>query len=286
MTSLSAWFRLFRPWNALIAGAAVWLGWAGLRLQPEWQLALWGSLSMLLLVAGGNADNDAVDAVTDRVNRPHRPVAAGTVSRRAAFTAAFLLYGAGVLLAWIGSPIHGAVAAGMALLLVAYNRVLKGLPLSGNLAVALLCGLAVYFVELPLLIDFPLTAHDSLPAALFALLATFARELVKDAEDVAGDRAAGLRTFAVARGTGAARKLAFAVVVILLLLLPVPLFAFAHGAYGWPYAAAVVLLTGPVLVPLLGELSREEANLARAQKLLKALMVAGMVALLAGAITR
>jgi geranylgeranylglycerol-phosphate geranylgeranyltransferase len=280
------WIRLLRPGNALIAAAAVWLGWASLTLRPEWQIAFWGSLSMLLMVGGGNADNDALDVETDRVNRPHRPLAAGHIGRGAAWTIAFLLYAGAVLCAWIGSPLHGVLAAAMALLLIAYNRTLKGRPLSGNLAISLLCGLAVYFVELPLLIDFPFSSHDSLPAALFAFLVTFARELVKDAEDVAGDRAAGHRTFAVVKGTEAARRLAFASVVVLLLLIPGPLLYFG---YHWYYVVSIVVLGGPVLVPLLGELARTDAmviHLTRAQKLLKLFMLAGMISLLAGVLGR
>jgi geranylgeranylglycerol-phosphate geranylgeranyltransferase len=283
MNILLAWLRLFRPWNAVIAGAAVWLGWASLRLRPEWELAFWGSLSMLLMVAAGNAHNDTLDVETDRVNRPRRPLAAGHITVLSARWLAFSLYAASILAAWFGSPIHMVLAALMAAMLWTYNRFLKGLPLSGNIVISLLCGLAVYFVEFPLLIDFPTRAHDSLPAALFAFLVTFAREVVKDAEDIAGDRAAGMRTFAVSAGTGAARKLAFGTVVVLLLLLPVPLMAFG---YHWGYAAVIVLLAGPVLVPLLGELARTEANFARAQKLLKVLMLAGMLALLLGVLGR
>jgi geranylgeranylglycerol-phosphate geranylgeranyltransferase len=277
------WIRLLRPWNAAIAAAAVWLGWASLRLRPEWELALWGSISMFLMVAGGNAHNDTLDIETDRINRPHRPLAAGHISLATARVAAVGLYAAAVLAAWVGSPLHGALALLMAILLWTYNRFLKGVPLSGNLAIALLCGLAVYFVELPLLIDFPFSSHDSLPAALFAFLVTFAREVVKDAEDVAGDRAAGHRTFAVVAGTDAARRVAFASIAVLLLMLPGPMLL---NGYHWYYAVAVIVLGGPVLVPLLGDLSRDGANFPRAQKLLKWLMLAGMVSLLAGVIGR
>ncbi|MCD6024539.1 MAG: Digeranylgeranylglyceryl phosphate synthase [Fibrobacteria bacterium] len=283
MTSLSPWIRLFRPGNALIAAAAVWLGWVSLRLRPEAWLAAWGSLSILLLVAAGNADNDVRDIETDRVNRPHRPLPSGHIRVGAARATAAALYIGAVLLAWIGSPFHGALALAMAVLLWLYNRFLKGKPLSGNLAVSLLCGLAVYFVELPLLVDFPLEAHDSLPAALFAFLATFAREVVKDAEDIAGDRAAGHRTYAVAAGAGAARKLAFAVVALILAFLPFPALFFG---YGRAYSLAAIALAGPLVFLLLRELARPDANFTRAQKLLKGLMLAGMVALLAGVLTR
>ena len=276
---LNPWIRLFRPTNALIAAGAVWLGWASLRLQPEAWLALWGSLSMLFLVAAGNADNDVCDIETDRINRPNRPIPSGHITVWAARAAAAALYLGAVAFAWIGSDFHGALALAMAALLWIYNRFLKGRPLSGNLAVSLLCGLAVYFVELPLLIDYPLEATDSLPAALFAFLATFAREVVKDAEDLAGDRAAGHRTFAVAAGPGAARKLAFATVALLLAFLPFPALFFGYGP---AYSITIIVLAGPVIFLLLRELSKPAADFSRAQKLLKLLMVAGMIALLAG----
>jgi len=280
--SLPSWIRLVRPGNALIAAAAVWLGWACLSLRPEWQLAFWGSLSMLLMVGGGNADNDALDLETDRVNRPQRPVAAGHIGRGAAWVTAFLLYAGAVLSAWIGSPLHGLLAAVMAVLLIIYNRALKGRPLAGNLVVSLLCGLAVYFVELPLLVDFPLTTTDSLPAAAFAFLVTFTRELVKDAEDVAGDRAAGHRPYAVVRGTEATRTLALATMLLVVALLPAPVLFFGyHGTY----LALIVLVGAPMLIPLLRILARrnaEPARFSRAQKLLKYFMLAGMISILAG----
>jgi geranylgeranylglycerol-phosphate geranylgeranyltransferase len=283
LTAPLAWIRLVRPWNALIAGAAVWLGWASLRLQPEWQLPFWGSLSMFLMVGAGNADNDALDIETDRINRPKRPLAAGDISLLSARLLAFSLYAAAILVAWFGSPIHSLLAALMAAMLWIYNRFLKGLPLSGNIVISLLCGLAVYFVEFPLLIDFPAIAHDSLPAALFAFLVTFAREIVKDAQDVAGDRAANLRTFAVLYGPTAARKLAFGCVLALLIVLPVPMLFLG---YHMAYVIGIVALGGPVLVPLLGELSRPDARFGRAQQMLKLLMLAGMISLLAGVLGR
>lgn len=68
----------------MVAAAAVWLGWASLHVRPEWPLALWGSLSMLLMVAAGNVHNDTLDVATDRVNRPDRPLASGSVGMGAA----------------------------------------------------------------------------------------------------------------------------------------------------------------------------------------------------------
>jgi 4-hydroxybenzoate polyprenyltransferase len=283
MTSLRPWLALFRPGNALIAAAAVWLGWISQTLRPDWGIALWGSLSMLLMVSAGNAHNDARDVETDRVNRPHRPLPAGDLRLGPVRIASTGLYVIAVALAWFGSPLHGLLAGVMAVMLWIYNRFLKATPLAGNLVVALLCALAVYFVELPMLIDFPLEAHDSLPAALFAFIATFAREVAKDAEDYDGDRAQGLRTFAVTSGLSAARKLAFALSAILFAALPLPV---VFKGYNLVYALCAAFLAAPLLAALLVDLARPDANFTRAQKLLKWVMLAGMVSLLAGVVTR
>lgn len=275
---IEAWFRLFRPLNAVIAGAGVWLGWISMgSMRPHGMLALWSCVSMALLVFAGNADNDLCDLKTDRVNRPGRPLAAGSLNVSQVRLAAFLLYVLGVIAAGCASQAHGMLALFMVLLLLSYNRWLKGLPLIGNMAVALLCALAIYFPE------FPARIHATLPAFAFAFLATLAREVVKDIEDVEGDRAARLRTFPLMQGVSAARKLAFSLVAIVLVLLPSPVIFFG---YDWHYAVLSAVLAVPFLLVLLVELSKSAADYGRCQRYLKWMMLGGMIALWLGVLAR
>ncbi len=274
MNSMRAWLRIFRLHNAAIAGAGVWLGWFSLRTaRPDIMAAVWGFVSMALLVMAGNADNDVLDLETDRINRPARPLPAGWLKVSTVRFSAFLLYGLGVAAACAVSSAHSALAAGMALLLLIYNRRLKSVALAGNLAVSLLCALAIYFPE------FPHLPHATLPACVFAFLATLTREIVKDAEDVKGDRAAGLRTLPIVWSLEAARKLAFSGVAILLAFLPLPAFFFG---YRWPYLVLATALAAPFLAALLVELSRSGADYGQCQRHLKWAMLGGMAALLAG----
>jgi len=173
------------------------------------------------------------------------------------------------------SPLHGALALGMAAMLLLYNRRLKGMPLLGNLAVSLLCALAIYFPEFPSLPVF------TLPACLFALLATLARELVKDLEDLEGDNAAGLRTFPVVAGISKTRKLAFALTAVVLALMPLPT---AYLGYGPGYAVLSLLSAAPLLLLLLRDMFRPNPDYGRCRRRFKWLMLAGMAALTAGMI--
>jgi len=228
---------------------------------------------MALLTMAGNADNDLCDLETDRINRPDRPLPAGLLNLSQVRIAAWLLYAFGIAAAWAVDLLHGLLALGMVLLLLAYNRVFKGRVLIGNITVALLCGLAIYFPE------FPGFIHATWPAFAFAFLATLAREMVKDAEDMEGDRAANLRTFPIAFGIEAARKSAFALTAILFAILPLPVFLFG---YRWPYLVLATALAGPFLIMLLLELMKPGADFSRCQRWLKWVMVGGMVALWVG----
>lgn len=274
--SAKDWIRLFRLPNAVVAGLGVWLGHACLAREAgslDVQGAALGSLAMALLAAAGNAHNDVLDLEADRVNRPDRPLPAGRIRPASALRAALALGLAAVALAAALGPAQGALAAAMAGLLYAYNARLKALPLLGNLAVSLLCALAVYLPAAP-----GRPAGTLIPI-LFAFLTTMARELAKDAEDISGDRSVGWRTFPIAAGIPATRLATGLFLAATLLLLPAPfLWMGYHPIYG------VLALAGPapLLVRNMFELRFPEPPWGRIQRTLKWTMLAGMLAILAG----
>lgn len=268
-----AWLRLLRLPNAVVAGLGTTLGHACLPGPLEWGSAVLGSLSMALLAAAGNAHNDLLDLAADRINRPDRPLPSGRLTPKAAAWTAGLLYAAAFALAFPLGFRTGNLVVGMGILLALYNLRLKALPLVGNLAVALLCALAVYLPEVP---RQPL--YTLIPA-LFAFLTTVAREIAKDAEDISGDRAVGWRTFPIACGIRATRWATGGVLAATLLLLPAPLLVMEyHPLYGVLALAA----PAPLLVRSLFDLRFAEPPWKRIQRALKWTMLAGMVSILAG----
>lgn len=98
---------------------------------------------------------------------------------------------------------------GAFILLLVYSTNLKSTPLVGNIVVAALCG---FIPLLPLI--FELKTFDVILNSdfiivnflgLFAFLITMIRELIKDMEDVSGDKESNLATFPVIFGMKAAR---------------------------------------------------------------------------------
>jgi len=188
-----------------------------------------------------------------------------------------------LLLAVAVSVDVAALAAASAVLLGAYNRWLKGLPLVGNVAVAAVIAAA------PLLGALAVEAVP--PAVVAAVTLTFgialAREMTKDVEDTVGDAAAGARTLPVVWGEGRAAWAAVVVIGATVAGLPLAValgversfLAYVVGAALCLLAAAWVLAVGTVAR---GSVLRRSAT--RARQWLKAGMVAGVIALLATAL--
>lgn len=267
------WVKLARPANAAIAGLGVWLGHACLPVPLAWKAAALGSAAMALLAAAGNMQNDALDLEADRINRPDRPLPSGRISRGAVLTVSIFLYLLAVLAALALGRSESLLTAGMGLLLCAYNLRLKALPLLGNLAVAVLCALAIYLPELGRAPDF-----TAIPV-LFAFLTTLAREVAKDAEDMAGDLAIGYLTLPIRFGTGAAKGVTAAACLLVVLLLPVP---WLYLRYHTGYVVLAALGPLPLLATVLAALKRTGTDWGAVQRRLKWTMLAGMAAILAG----
>lgn len=137
--NLNAWLRLGRVsnlptvWTNVLAAAV--LAGSGVLLEPTSLIGLLAALSAFYVA--GMVLNDAFDADSDARLRPGRPIPAGNVSRRSAFVGGFgMLTTATVALIAMASvvggsaPLTGGAAAGLALLIIIYNRHHKGNPWS------------------------------------------------------------------------------------------------------------------------------------------------------------
>ncbi|MDD1653205.1 MAG: UbiA family prenyltransferase, partial [Methanomicrobiales archaeon] len=158
----------------------------------------------------------------DRINRPDRPIPSGRVTTRAALALAGLLFITGILACIPAGPLCLAIAAVNSLLLVLYAARLKRVLLAGNLAVAYLSGSLFLFGGALAGME---GAVRTLPLVLITFLAMMAREILKGAEDLEGDRAFGAVTLPAVLGVPRSSWLALAcaagaVAVSLLPVLP------------------------------------------------------------------
>ena len=262
--------ELARLENVLMAGIGVLLGALVAGGEPQGLDLTLATLATMLVVAGGNALNDATDVAVDRVAHPTRPLPAGVLSTRAALgmtIACFLVALAAAALVSIGLLL---VVLGAQAALVAYDVHLKRAGLIGNLVVAALVGLTFLAGALA---AGALTAPVIFLAGL-AFLANVAREVWKDAEDAPADQ--DRRTVARVHGPRRAHLVAVTATLLAVALSPLPLIVSDFG--GAPFllvvAAADLLFIFATLQPTPG----------RAQRLSKAGMAVALAAFLTGAI--
>lgn len=229
-------------------------------------------IATVFATAAGNAVNDYFDREVDRVNRPDRPIPRGAVTARAGlvFSGALFL---GAVVAAVALPLAAiAIAVANLLALVAYTKLFKGLPGVGNVVVAYLTGSTFLFGGAAVG-----RVTDPAVVVLFALaaLATLAREVVKDVEDVAGDRAEGLRTLPIVAGEPTALRVSAVVLGVAVAASAVP---YLMGTFGLVYVALVL----PADAVMLDAIRRSFADPGAAQRRLKRGMFLAAVAFIAG----
>ncbi len=268
--------QIIRPVNVVIAMASVLL--AVLICNPHTRLRHL-VLAMLvggLVTGGANAINDYFDIEIDRINRPRRPLPAGLLPPSAARMFAFVFFASALALAAFLGPQSLFIVGGSVLLVYAYSAVFKTTAVWGNLIVGLTSGLAFIFGG---------TVAGNLQQAwmpfLFALVINWAREVIKDIEDIPGDRQARAQTLPLRYGVPAARRLITALLTGLILLTGVP---YLLDLYGRFYLLVVMTLVNSLLIAVLVEVWREldSRRLRRMSLCLKAAMFSGLAAILAG----
>ncbi len=277
MEKLIAHIRLLRPLNLSIDAFSIFIGAA---IAGELRQTTVITLAMLVVVcynAGANAINDYFDYKIDKINRPQRPLVTGLVGLSTAKWLGVLLFITGTILAFqLNWGARFLAIAGALPLMVFYTQILKGLPLIGNIAVAMILGLAFLFAGAAVGNPGPLLV----PAAL-AFSLTLVRELIKDIADMDGDRQANLTTFPLLVGEAAAIMTA---INLSFLVAAGVFFPFITGYYGWKYlllaGIGVVLPLFYIIYLLIKDHSTDAA--AVAARILKFATIMGVIAVYLG----
>ncbi len=225
--------ELMRPGNAVAAGGLTFIGAfvaGGLNAPVPAAIAV---VATVLATGGGNAINDYFDREIDAINQPGRPIPRGAIRPPVALGFSVALFVLAVVLTLLLPLLAIAIAVVNLVALVAYTELFKGLPGVGNALVAYLTGSTFLYGGAAVEGDLATVG------ILFALAAsaTMAREVVKDVEDIEGDREEGLNTLPIEIGERRSLVVATAFVLFAVLASPIP---FALGTFGLPYLAALV----------------------------------------------
>ncbi len=171
-------------------------------------------IATLCIAAAGNIINDIYDVEIDKINTPSKVLIGKKISERTANRLFIILNVIGVAIGFylsnsIGKSGFAALFIVFSALLYLYASYLKGMVLIGNLLISFLVAMSLIIVALfdllPAITEQNQTAQSAvfkivLHYSLFAFLINLIREIVKDLQDINGDKNGGMNTLAIALG--------------------------------------------------------------------------------------
>jgi 4-hydroxybenzoate polyprenyltransferase len=260
----------------------------------DWSNIIWPEsvlivLTCCLTAAGGYIINDLFDVETDHINRPNKRILKRDISHKAAIVYYIILTALGQICGYYAGLGIGLFASAIAVLLYFYSSDLKAMGLPGNSLIAFMSGSVIYIASRGIH-----EIHSAYFAeyAFLAFLLTMARELVKDAEDIEGDKEQGCETFPILYGTRKTNILSnviLALIVIFLVtatyLLSIEPFFNVKSAieiHRFVYPAFLVLALVPMIIKSMWMIGKanNKRDYKKISKWLKLKMLVGLISVL------
>ena len=245
--------------------------------QHHFEIIL-GAIIAFFFMAAGNMMNDYFDRELDKVNHPERPIPAGIIKAEQVYISAGAIFIVLLILGTLINLLMFIILVTATFLMVGYELVFKDRGLVGNFTIGVLTGLLFLFGA-------AVVSEFGVVIFLFilAILATLAREIVKDIEDIEGDidritlpKQVGIKNAATA---------ATAVLILAIILSPIPAFPdilpfFKFGILSMSYI--FLIIPADILFIISMMYFTKKSHLA--QNLLKAGMAVALVAFIVGSI--
>ena len=274
---MNPYIEILRPGNALMGAISIIL--VALIDKTISIPVILAMLTVFFETAAGNVINDYFDYKIDLINKPERPIPSGRISLENGRNYGYLLFAAGTMCGFLISyitnnwiPFGIVLFADVVLYLYAYT--LKTTPLLGNLTVGFMTGFGFVFGGFS--INNPSIIMTSLFLGFFAFVMTTAREIVKDIEDIEGDKADCAKTLPILIGEKKPAILAAVLIIIDSALCPLLYYYHIFGIlYLVVIAIAVILFIYSAILILK---SQERAVAAKVSKNLKIGMLITFVA--------
>lgn len=280
---MNPYIEILRPGNALMSAISIIL--VALIDKTISIPVVLAMLAVFFETAAGNVINDYFDYKIDLINKPDRPIPSGRISLKNGRNYGYFLFFMGTVCGFFISyltnnwiPFAIVLFADVVLYLYAYK--LKSTPLLGNLTVGFMTGFGFVFGGFS--INNPTIIMTSIFLGFFALVMTTAREIIKDIEDIEGDKADGARTLPILIGAKKPAILAAILIVVDSTLCPLLYYYHVFGILYLPVIAIAVVLFIYSAIIILKSQEREVA--AKASKNLKIGMLIAFVAFVFGSL--
>lgn len=232
---------------------------------------VWMVMAVMLTAAAGYVINDIFDIEEDLVNVPELRIVAKHVSIKNSkvFYAALVVLS--LICAFMSSYTLGFLCLAIGVMLYYYSSDLKGTTLWGNLLVSFITGAVVFTSSRAVY-----TIFDGYFAeyAFLAFLISMPREIVKDIEDIEGDKTQEYQTFPIVYG--AKKAIYLSLVFMGLVFASVLYLMLRHGNMMYDIYSSVFVLLPLVILGIYMLSASAKKHYSRISMFLKILMVTGL----------
>ncbi len=310
---MKAFFKLIR-WKNLLIIALTMIAMRELIIVPvfahydvEVSFSIWGFCSMvlstILIAAGGYVINDYYDMRIDRINKSEKMIIGTSISRRKTIFLHLWLNIYGVLFGILASIAahrfwYIFIFIGTVILLWLYSVKFKKNVFWGNLLIALLTaitpllvGITEYFAVEDSINSWNLNQIRAVKMAMqviiffsvFAFLFTLIREIIKDCEDLIGDKANNINTIPIAIGLTKTNFIIFGLSIISMVFIAFVWYAYLGktGIFGNnllpPLYLLVFVMLPTLFVAVRSLFGTAKIKYTRLSKFVKLIMLFGLV---------
>lgn len=230
-----------------------------------WQYALL-ILATVLIAAGGYVINDIFDQETDQHNKPNKVIIGTFISETTAYSIYAALTIAGVACGFVLSnsishPNFAILFVLIATLLYIYASTIKQIAVIGNILIAALLAFSVIIIGIFDIFPNTFESNQQQMALAFSILLDYAkfaffinlvREMIKDIEDIEGDKIQEMKTLPIIIGTIKTTKIAFILLLVptLYLFFYLNQYLFSNNLY-YGILYLMILVIAPIILCLI-----------------------------------
>lgn len=230
-----------------------------------WQYALL-ILATVLIAAGGYVINDIFDQETDQHNKPNKVIIGTFISETTAYSIYAALTIAGVACGFVLSnsishPNFAILFVLIATLLYIYASTIKQIAVIGNILIAALLAFSVIIIGIFDIFPNTFESNQQQMALAFSILLDYAkfaffinlvREMIKDIEDIEGDKIQEMKTLPIIIGTIKTTKIAFILLLVptLYLFYYLNQYLFSNNLY-YGIFYLMILVIAPIILCLI-----------------------------------
>jgi 4-hydroxybenzoate polyprenyltransferase len=229
-------------------------------------------ISTILTAAAGYVINDIFDIEEDLINNPEKRIIARHITPKNGHIFYFILAAASIITGFFAGYTMLILVVVIGILLYFYSSDIKGEILWGNLLVAFMSGAVVFIADMGVFTRY--TGYFA-EFSLFAFLITVPREIVKDIEDIEGDKAQDYKTFPIVFGEIKSTRLA---IIFMVMVIAELIYLMVTEGNLWYNLYSIILVIIPTIFIIYKLIiARDKVDFSQLSRWIKWLMLSGLL---------